>query len=182
MSSDLHWKAVVKPVAAASAAAVMAVVGLVPGRWLIAIEAGLAAGVLALLFATVITFLGFLITAPKKVRRRFTVPAGKFGRVVIGAGSVKLTDDIMQQEAALIAHAIDDLLAKLGRGEVEHPGERSSIYDQIERFGIRAKMDEWLPLKSRRRSLQLYREIMAAGDLDIVRQRCRAFQRRKPSF
>jgi hypothetical protein len=93
-----------------------------------------------------------------------------------------LADDIMQQEAALIAHAIDEFLGKLGRGEVEKPGARSLIYDRIERFGQKAKMDEWISIRSRRRSLRLYSEISAAGDLEIVRQKCRLFQRRKPSF
>lgn len=148
---------------------------------LLAFGTAISAAATALAVFLALVFLVNLIRAPKRLRRDMVAAPGEFFFADLRMNVKMRETDVMQREATFIATAIDNYRQTTARpGRVPQPSDFKQVTDAIERFGTRAEGDEWITWRSRRRSLALFREISATGDLEVIRQKCLDFQQLKP--
>lgn len=181
-AAEMRWQTIAKVLVAVPVAALLSFLHLSTMSWKRAVLAALAAGMASVVLLITLTLLSNLATARKRERKTYSAPAGMFGRSIIVTGGCRGID-IMQQEAALIAIRIEEYMERRSNSRaMEQPRERTEIQGMVASFGGRAKADEFITRKSRRRSLKLYEEISASNDFDSIRRRCREFQMLKPSY
>lgn len=122
-----------------------------------------------------------VIRAPKRLRRDRAWPPGEFFNGLMRMHGKVRDTDVMQREATIVASAIDTYQQTIAKpGRVPQPSDLKIVPDAIWRFGERARRDEWISWRARRRSLALFREISETDDLDLVRKKCLDFQKLKP--
>ena len=161
--------------------AFLVVFGVTQGAWTQQAASAMAAGFGTLVLYLCLTFMRNLLKAPKSIRKERLHPPGRFGAVAYITATIRDTD-VMQREAAGIAWEIREYLERRVKpGLAEQPYERQRIEQTIEQFGYRARNDQWITRRSRRRSLKLYAELAQSSDLAFISNRCREFQELRPS-
>ncbi len=187
-SGEEHAGALVTAVTSAVMAAAMVAIKLAEGSWKKAAVAALASGVGALALFILITFCVNLVKAPRRVREQRALPAlpaNALAQLGISFAGTRPTD-VMQFEASVLAEMIEVRLQRRPGTATLSPADADKILERIWYFGGRAKSDEMISAKSRKRSLALHREMLAlaaAGEFGEIHQKCRDFvEKLKASF